>query len=117
MGLLLGSVLDLTTSAHSCVYTMQGKAAYQYVEVMSCPSGCNNGGGQIPAAEVGKAAATALLGNVRRPQKPSSALVFWLLLSVCYCLLFLVSVCLSVCLVSRVWCLFPFRFLWMMIQL
>ena len=33
-------------------------------QVMSCPSGCNNGGGQIPAAIPGKAAATALLENV-----------------------------------------------------
>ena len=42
----------------------QAKGYYHYVEVMSCPSGCSNGGGQIRAAVAGKAAANQLLADV-----------------------------------------------------
>ena len=32
-----------------------GKCEYDYVEVMACPSGCLNGGGQVKAAAMGLA--------------------------------------------------------------
>ena len=51
--------------SQECIQAVEkAEAVLNASQVMSCPSGCNNGGGQIPAAVPGKAAATALLENV-----------------------------------------------------
>jgi iron only hydrogenase large subunit-like protein len=40
------------------------KAAYDFVEVMACPSGCLNGGGQLKTSDQSRVAAKELLEQV-----------------------------------------------------
>lgn len=42
----------------------RGECEYDYIELMACPGGCNNGGGQIPVAGGDKKAMTKQLAKV-----------------------------------------------------
>lgn len=43
----------------------QGKCDYDYVELMACPSGCTNGGGQIKVSQLDK----DKVGNITENQE------------------------------------------------
>lgn len=44
----------------------QGKCEYDYIELMACPGGCNNGGGQVPEESGDKKAMAAQLEEVEK---------------------------------------------------
>ena len=42
----------------------RGRCLYHYVEVMACPSGCLNGGGQVRSEDMGLLTAKEMLSQV-----------------------------------------------------
>ena len=43
----------------------QGKCDYDYVELMACPSGCTNGGGQVKVSQLGAMEGEGMSGGIK----------------------------------------------------